>query len=69
MLFTHGTARASAVKKAKSAGSGDDTNHRLEVILEPETEYQIDANTGDGQIQTQSYRTTREQRQRVNLEL
>jgi hypothetical protein len=55
------------VHEGRTTGPSDDANHLLEVKLAPETEYQIEFTPAGGNAQTQTYRTTKEARQRLHL--
>jgi hypothetical protein len=55
------------VHEGRTTGPGDDANHLLEVKLAPQTEYEIEFTPTGGHAQKQTYRTTKENRQRLHL--
>jgi hypothetical protein len=57
------------VHEGRTTGPSNDTNHLLEVKLDPETEYEIEFTSAGGHSQKQTYRTTKEARQRLHLHI
>ena len=51
------------IKAAKTKGQGDDSNNKLELFLDPDTQYTLVVDDPNGSERVRSYRTTTEQRQ------
>ena len=51
------------IKAAKTKGQGDDSNNKLELFLDPDTQYILIVDDPNGSERLRSYRTTKEQRQ------
>lgn len=60
---------AEMVAKGRTKDTGDDTNNRLEILLDPATEYDIEIQQAGGTTRTMSFRTSKEKRQWVKLVL
>ena len=51
------------INAAKTKGQGDDSNNKLELFLDPNTQYTLVVDDPNGSERLRSYRTTKEQRQ------